>query len=746
MTQADFQTETIPIEVFSEQSYLNYAMYVIMDRALPFLGDGLKPVHRRILYAMSELGLSAPAKFKKAARTIGDVLGKFHPHGDTACYEAMVLMAQPFSYRYPLIEGQGNWGSIDDPKSFAAMRYTEARLSPYAELLLSELGMGTVEWGPNFDGTLDEPLFLPARLPNVLLNGGSGIAVGMATDIPPHNMNEIIAACIHLLDNPKATVEELCQHVKGPDYPAGAEIITAAEEIVAIYRQGTGSIRMRAVWQRENGDIVISALPYQVSPTKVIEQIAQQMQQKLLPMVADVRDEGDSDAPVRVVITPRSNRVDVDELMSHLFATTSLENSYKVNMNMIGSGRKPQVAGLGRILDEWLEFRKQVVRRRLEHRLAQVLDRLHVLAGLLIAFSNLDKIIKIIRASDDPKPELMKAFKLSERQAEAILQLRLRQLARLEEEKLKKEAKELAAEKEEIEKVLSSATRLKNLIKKELMADGKKFGDDRRTRIVARAEAKAISKTELTPVEPVTVILSKMGWVRTAKGHDIQPAELIYKAGDEFLSAAAGRNNQTAIFMDSNGRTYAADPNTFPTARGYGIPLTGLFTIDSGTHFISVLMAEPEQKVIVASTAGYGFISTVQEMYTRNTKGKTFLNLPEGAQPLPPVLLTSQVEEFQIVAITQQGRLLAFGIAALAQMPKGKGNKIIHVQSKNLKAGADSLSFIACLGSQQKLIIAAGKRTFTLTPEMLKEFCGERGARGSKLPRGFQNVSGVSIE
>jgi topoisomerase-4 subunit A len=746
MAENDNLTETLPIHVFSEQSYLNYAMYVIMDRALPFIGDGLKPVHRRILYAMSELGLSAPAKFKKAARTIGDVLGKFHPHGDTACYEAMVLMAQSFSYRYPLVEGQGNWGTVDDPKSFAAMRYTEARLSPYAELLLSELGMGTVQWGPNFDGTLQEPLFMPARLPNVLLNGASGIAVGMATNIPPHNITEVVGACAHLLDNPDATVEELCAHIQGPDYPTGAEIITPPRDIVEIYRTGFGSIRMRGVWRREENDIVITALPFQVSPTRIIEQIALQMQQKKLPMVADVRDEGDSESPVRIVITPRSNRVDVDDLMSHLCATSDLENTYKVNLNMIGTERKPQVKGLRQVLGEWLAFRKQTVTRRLTHRLEQVLDRLHVLEGLLVAYLNLDEIIRIIRTSDDPKPELMQAFAISDRQAEAILQIRLRQLARLEEQRLKKEQKELAAEKESIEKVLASPTRLKNLIKKELTQDAAKFADPRRTKIVARTEARAISKTELSPVEPVTVILSKMGWVRTAKGHDIQAAELLYKAGDEFLAAAPGRSNQPAVFMDANGRTYAADPNDFPTARSYGVPLTGSFSIEGQARVLSVIMGEPEQPLLIASTAGYGFTTELAQMHTRNTKGKAFLSLPENALPLTPITIDPAMENPHLVAVTLQGRMLVFPLGELPHLPRGKGNKIINVLTKDLQAGEDALALLRIVTPCQKLTVLAGKRGFSMTFNVMREFIAERGKRGKKLPRGFQRVSDLVVE
>jgi topoisomerase IV subunit A len=607
-TAKESQVESTPIHLFAETAYLNYAMYVIMDRALPFIGDGLKPVHRRILYAMSELGLKATAKFKKSARTVGDVLGKFHPHGDTACYEAMVLMAQPFSYRYPLIEGQGNWGSVDDPKSFAAMRYTEARLSPYAETLLAEVEMGTVQWGPNFDGTLDEPLTLPARLPNILLNGSSGIAVGMATDMPPHNLNEVVRACIALLDDPAADVERLCQHIQGPDYPTGAEIITPPSEILALYRSGRGSIRMRGTWQAENGDIVINALPHQASPAKIIEQIAALMVAKKLPLVADVRDESDSEDPVRLVITPRSNRVDRDELMLHLFAVTDLERTYKVNLNLIGQDRKPQVKGLVEILTEWLTYRQQTVRRRLEHRLAQVQDRLHVLAGLMIAYMHLDEVIRIIRSNDNPKPLLIERFDLSDRQAEAILQLRLRQLAKLEEKKLKDELEALTAEEKRIQDILGSAARLRSLIKKELLADAKLHGDERRTAIKQRQEARAISQTQLAPVEPVTVILSRQGWVRMAKGHDVAPETLTYKAGDAFLAAAQGRSNQPAVFLDSTGRAYMANVTDFPSVRSNGIPLTGLFKNPPDSYFTSVLMAEPEQQIIAASDAGYGFV------------------------------------------------------------------------------------------------------------------------------------------
>ena len=745
-TTKDVQFESTPIHLFAEQAYRNYAMYVIMDRALPFIGDGLKPVQRRIVYAMSELGLKASSKFKKSARTVGDVLGKFHPHGDSACYEAMVLMAQSFSYRYPLIEGQGNWGSVDDPKSFAAMRYTEAKLSAYADTLLSELGQGTVSWGPNFDGTLSEPLTLPARLPNVLINGSSGIAVGMATDIPPHNVGEIVDACMALLDKPNASDDEILGYIQGPDFPGGAEIITPVEEMREIYKKGRGSIRMRAVWETENGDIVITALPHQVSPIKVIEQIAQLMQQKKLPMISDLRDESDHDDPIRVVITPRSNRVDRDELMLHLFAVTDLERTHKVNLNMIGLDRKPRVKSLPEIISEWLVYRTDVVRRRLQFRLDKVLDRLHIVDGLMIAYLNLDEIIHIIRTSDDPKPELMKRFNLSDRQAEAILQLRLRYLAKLEEQKLAEEKKVLTEEKDYLEKMLGSQSRLKTLVKKELKKDGDQFGDERRTIIVAdSAAARAISQTDLAPVEPVTVILSKMGWVRTAKGHEIDAQELNYKAGDEFLGAAHGRSNQPAVFLDSTGRTYAIESSAFPTARSYGAPLTSFFAPPADAQFYSVLMGEPTLKMLVASSAGYGFVTELSNLITRNQKGKSFLSLSANALPLHPVLLENNLERQMLVAVTEQGRMLVFPLAALPEMPRGKGNKIIQVKPRDLASKEDGLKQMIVVPEGAGVIVSAGKRTFTLTPGIITDFYGERGRRGKKLPRGFQRVDEIAV-
>lgn len=744
-TTKDLQNESMPIHLFAEQAYRNYAMYVIMDRALPFIGDGLKPVQRRIVYAMSELGLKASSKFKKSARTVGDVLGKFHPHGDAACYEAMVLMAQPFSYRYPLIEGQGNWGSVDDPKSFAAMRYTESRLSAYAESLLSELGMGTVSWGPNFDGTLKEPLMLPARLPNVVINGSSGIAVGMATDIPPHNAREIVNACVILLDNPHADPDQLLEQIPGPDYPTGAEIITPREEIRQMYKNGRGSIRMRAVWETENGDIVITALPHQVSPAKIIEQIAVLIQQKKLPLVSDVRDESDHEDPVRVVITPRSNRVDRKELMLHLFAVTDLERTHKINLNLIGLDRKPKVKGLAEIIAEWLTYRTQVVRSRLQLRLDQVLDRLHIVDGLMIAYLNLDEVIRIIRTSDAPKPELMKRFDLSDRQAESILQLRLRYLAKLEEQKLAKEKKILSDEKGYLEKILGSDKRLKTLIKKELVKDSQQFGDDRRTALVTHSEAaRAISQTELAPVEPLTVILSRMGWVRTAKGHEIDARELSYKVGDEFLDAAPGRSNQPAIFMDSTGRTFATEAGGFPTARSYGTPLTSFFSLPPDAHFLSVLMGEPDRKLLVFSSAGYGFVTELGHMITRNQKGKAFLSLPPGALPMAPISLEGSLGEQLLVAVTHQGRMLIFPVVALPEMPRGKGNKIIQINPKDLAVAADGLKQVIIVAKGAAVCLTAGKRQFTLTAGNIHDFFGDRGRRGKKLPRGFQRVDDLA--
>ena len=622
--------EQISLKSYSQQAYLNYAMYVINDRALPHIGDGLKPVQRRIVYAMSELGLKSSAKFKKSARTIGDVIGKFHPHGDSACYEAMVLMAQPFTYRYPLVDGQGNWGSPDDPKSFAAMRYTESRLQGYAEILLSELGQGTVDWKPNFDGTLNEPELLPARLPNVLLNGGSGIAVGMATDIPPHNLREVTSACLHLLDNPGADLSDICEYIKAPDFPTEAEIITSKQDIIKLYETGRGSLKARAVYHVENGEVVITALPYQVSGEKVLEQIASQMQKKKLPMVVDLRDESDHENPTRIIIILRSNRVDIDGVMSHLFSTTDLEKSYRANFNVIGINGRPQVKGLVSLLKEWLQFRTVTVRRRLQHRLDKILDRLHILEGLLVAFLNIDEIIQIIRAEDKPKPALMKRFSISDTQAEAILELKLRHLARLEEVKITAEQQELSEERKRIEQLLSSAARLKTLIKKELAADAEKFGDDRRSPIVSRAESQAFSETDLLSAEPVTIVLSERGWSRAAKGHDVDSGALQYKSGDGFKLSVRGRSNQNVIFLDSTGKAFSVPAHTLPSARGQGEPLTGRLNPTSGATFEGVLMGDDQENVLLASDAGYGFVAKLGDLQTKNRSGKSVLSLPRG--------------------------------------------------------------------------------------------------------------------
>jgi topoisomerase-4 subunit A len=738
-------TEQIPLQQFSRQAYLDYAMYVIMDRALPHIGDGLKPVQRRIIYAMSELGLKATSKYKKSARTVGDVLGKFHPHGDTACYEAMVLMAQPFSYRYPLVDGQGNWGAQDDPKSFAAMRYTEARLSGYADVLLSETGMGTVHWVPNFDGTLKEPQTLPARLPNILLNGTTGIAVGMATDIPPHNIGEVVDACIHLIDKPKSDVVDLIHFIEGPDFPAGAEIITPKSDIAEIYRSGKGVIRMRATYELENGDIVIHALPHQASPAKVLEQIATQMNKKKLPMVADLRDESDHEDPVRLVIVPRSNRVDKEALMAHLFATTDLEKTIRINLNVIGLDRKPCVKGLVDLLKEWIVFRTETVRKRLEYRLEKVNNRLHILDGLLVAYLNIDEVIRIIRTEDKPKPVLMKRFTLSDAQAEAILQLRLRHLAKLEEMKIRTEQEALDKEREYLEKTLASPARMKALIKKELREAAKQHGDPRRTAIVQRKEAQAISEEKLAPVEPITIILSANGWVKAAKGHEIVPQDLAYRPGDSYLSHSRGKSNQTAIFLDTTGRSYGVPAHALPSARGYGEPLTGRLVFPPGATVCTVLMAPEDQQMILASDAGYGFVTRFKDLLTKNTKGKSVLSLPRGAQPLTPVSFTS-ASNVLLAAVTNEGRMLVFPLNKLPVLSKGKGNKIIQIPPKRAVERKELLAHLTLIPEEGTLTIFAGKRFFKLTYGNVQQYMGERGRRGRKLPRGFQKVDRLETE
>ena len=735
--------EGIPMATFTEKSYLDYSMYVVLDRALPNICDGLKPVQRRIIYAMSELGLSAAAKFKKSARTVGDVLGKFHPHGDSACYEAMVLMAQPFSYRYPLIDGQGNWGSPDDPKSFAAMRYTESRLTHFAQALLAELEQGTVEWVPNFDGTLQEPKIMPARLPHVLLNGTTGIAVGMATDIPPHNVREVTAACLHLLDKPDATVKELMKHVQGPDYPTEAEIVTGKADIRNIYETGGGTVRCRAIWEREDEQIVITALPHQVSPAKVLEQMAQQMQQKKLPMVEDLRDESDHENPTRLVIVPRSNRVDPVELMDHLFATTDLERSYRVNMNMIGRDLRPRVYNLKDLLAEWLEFRIETVRRRLQHRLDKVNHRLHILDGMLIAYLNLDEVIRIIRTEDEPKLKLMKRFKLSEEQTEAILETKLRHLAKLEEMKIKGEQKELAKEKGDLEKILGSRQKLRACVREELTEDAEEFGDQRRSPLKERETAKAIDVTQLLPAEPITVVLSDKGWVRAAKGHEVDAKALEYKTGDQFLQAARGRTNETVTFMDSTGRTYCLLAHKLPSARGHGEPLSSGLNPPPGATWAGVLMGGPEDLYLIASDAGYGLVVKLGDLLTDRRAGKAVLKVPKGAKALPPRRVMGYQDDW-LAAVTNTGRIIVFAVGDLPQMEKGKGDKILGIPGAKVQKREEYLIGIAVFKEGQQLMLRTGKGELKLrSGNDIDQYVSERGLRGSKLPRGHQKVKEI---
>ncbi|WP_394130341.1 DNA topoisomerase IV subunit A [Shewanella maritima] len=737
--------EQMPIRRFTEEAYLNYSMYVIMDRALPHIGDGLKPVQRRIIYAMSELGLSAQSKHKKSARTVGDVLGKYHPHGDSACYEAMVLMAQPFSYRYPLVDGQGNWGAPDDPKSFAAMRYTEARLSKFSEVLLSELGQGTVDWGVNFDGTMKEPLTLPSRLPHILLNGITGIAVGMATDIPPHNVKELVGACVELLENPKADLERLMEFVPAPDYPTSAEIITPKRDIEKIYSTGRGSIKMRAVYSVEAGEVVITALPHQAGSGKILEQIASQMQAKKLPMVSDLRDESDHENPVRLVIVPRSNRIDCEQLMAHLFATTDLEKSFRVNLNVLGLDGRPQVKGLRTLLTEWLTYRISTVTRRLQFRLDKVLARLHILDALMVAFLNIDEVIEIIRFHDEPKAELMSRFNLSEKQAEAILELKLRHLAKLEEVKIRAEQEELASERDKLQLTLSSERRLKTLVKKELIKDGDTYGDERRTPIIERSESKALTEQELTPAEAVTVVLSEKGWVRCAKGHDVDAKGLNYKSGDNYLCSASGKSNHPSVFIDSSGRAFATETHTLPSARSQGEPITTRFNIAAGETVQHVLLSDNKQCYLVASDAGYGFICSYSDMVSRNKAGKALLSLPANAQSLVPQKVEKNSEQ-SLLAITTEGRMLIFSLEALPQLSKGKGNKIIGIPTDRAKSREELLLHIAIVPQNAAVTLWAGKRKLTLKASDLEHYRGERGRRGAKLPRGLQRVDSVEIE
>ncbi len=736
--------ERVALHTYTEKAYLEYSMYVINDRALPHIGDGLKPVQRRIVYAMSELGLNATAKYVKSARTVGDVLGKFHPHGDSACYEAMVLMAQPFSYRYPLVDGQGNWGAPDDPKSFAAMRYTESRLSPFADLLLAELDQGTVDFVPNFDGTMTEPSLMPARVPVVLLNGSTGIAVGMATDIPPHNLREVVSACIHLLDDPKASTADLMTHIKGPDYPTEAAIVTPVSEIRAMYEEGRGSIKTRAQYTVENGDVVITALPYQASPARILEQIAGQMQAKKLPMLVDLRDESDHEQPTRLVLIPRSNRVDLERMMSHLFATTDLEKSYRVNMNLIGLDAKPKVKGLRDLLAEWLEYRQATVTRRLEHRRSRIEQRVHVLAGLLIAYLNIDEVIRIVREEDKPRDALMARFGLTDVQANAILDLRLRQLARLEQIKLESERDELESEREAIDKVLGSKAKLKKLIKQELTDDAQKYGDARRSPLTAVDGAVAFTEEDLLSTEPVMVVLSTKGWVRSAKGHDVNPRELSYRTGDECLAAVRGRSNDVLAFVDSTGRSYSVAPHTLPSARGQGEPLTGRLNPPDGARFVGLVMGSGESRVLLASNAGYGFVARLDDLVAKNRAGKAMLNVPKDALALPPCLI-AQTEGALVVAATNDGHLLAFPLAELPELARGKGNKVINIPAAAFKSGAEVMIACVVMTPSEDLLVHAGARHLRLKAKDVEHYLGERARRGRKLPRGFQKVDTLEV-
>ena len=735
--------EQIPLKDYAERAYLDYSMYVVLDRALPFIGDGLKPVQRRIIYSMSELGLSAGAKPKKSARTIGDVIGKFHPHGDSACYEAMVLMAQPFSYRYPLVGGQGNFGSQDDPKSFAAMRYTESKLTPIAEALLEELGHGTVDGTPNFDGTLKEPAWMPSRIPHVLINGTTGIAVGMATDIPPHNLREIVSACIHLLDNPEASIAELCEFVPGPDFPTEAEIITAKSDLLNMYTTGNGSLRARAVYTREEGNIVITALPHQVSPSKIIEQLAAQMRAKKLPMIEDIRDESDHMNPIRLVLFPRSNRIDVDEIMPHLFATTDLEKSYRVNLNMIGLDGRPQVKNLKQILTEWLRFRTNTVTRRLQHRLEKVERRLHLLEGLRIAYLNLDEVIRIVRTEDEPKPVLMARFKLSEEQADYILETKLRQLARLEEMKINAETDELEQERAKINVLLNSKARLKTLIKDELRDDAKKFGDDRRSPLIARAAAQALDDAALVASEPTTIVLSAKGWIRAGKGHDIDAAALNYREGDSYLASGKGRTTQQVAFIDSTGRSYSAPAHSLPSARGNGEPLSGRFSLPPGAQFDTLVIADPATRLVLASDFGYGFVTRFDTLLGNKKAGKQLINMDDKAHVLNPALVEDTARD-RIVVVTSAGHLLMFSVAELPELDNGgKGNKLIEIPKPKLSSGERVVGIAVVAEGKGEATLFAGQRKLILKWADLVEYGGNRAARGSLLPRGFQRVDRI---
>jgi topoisomerase-4 subunit A len=743
MGKALSEGERLPLKTFAEKAYLDYSMYVVLDRALPALADGLKPVQRRIVYAMSELGLSAQSKPKKSARTVGDVLGKYHPHGDVACYEAMVTMAQPFTYRYPLIEGQGNWGAPDDPKSFAAMRYTEAKLAPYAETLLDELEQGTADWVPTYDGTNKEPKLLPARMPNVLVNGTTGIAVGMATDIPPHNLRELAKCCIYLLKTPDARLGTLLEMLPGPDYPSGCQIVSSPDELRQVYETGTGQIRARAVWEEEPGEeskvIIVTALPHQASPAKILEQIAQQMRDKKLPLVADLRDESDHENPTRLVIVPRSNRVDREALMAHLFATTELEKSYRVNLNVINLQNRPKVMNLKDILLEWLEYRQATVKRRLEHRLKQVADRMHLLLGLLTAYLNLDEVIRIIRTEDEPKPVLMKRFKLSDIQADYILDTKLRHLQKLEEMKIKTEQKALAAERAEIEELLKSRAKLQKLIADELKEDAEMYGDDRRCKIEHQPEAQALEVTEIVPAEPITVVLSKAGWIRSAKGHEIDPLSLEYKAGDEFLASAKGKSNQILALLDSKGRAYQLPARDLPSARGHGEPVTSRLDLGDGAKVASVILGDAEDRYVVGSEAGYGFVAKLGELQTDRKAGKTFVSVPEGSKAFNAGRSLNPKTD-RLAVVTHEGRLLVFPLSELPEMAKGKGNKLITVR------GEDRVIAATVVPAGASLQIVSGKRTMGLKGKDLEHYAGSRASRGLFLPQGYRTVAALRAE
>jgi len=725
------------VGVYSERAYLDYSMYVILDRALPFIGDGLKPVQRRIIYAMSELGLKSTAKFKKSARTVGDVLGKFHPHGDSACYEAMVLMAQPFSYRYPFIDGQGNWGAPDDPKSFAAMRYTESKLSPYSDLLLSEVNLGTVDWTDNFDGTIQEPQQLPAQIPNLLLNGTSGIAVGMATDVPPHNLIEVVTACIQLLERPSTDLDALLKILPAPDYPTNAYIVSTKNELYQMYETGNGSVKMRASYIKEDGEIIIEALPYQTSGAKVVAQIATQMRNKKLPLVEDLRDESDHENPTRIVIVPRSNRVDCEQLMLHLFATTDLEKNYRVNMNVIGLDGKPQVKPLIPLLKEWLQFRTQVVVDRLQFRLNKILERLHILEGLLVAYLNIDEVIAIIRREEKPKPVLIKRFKLSEIQTEAILELKLRHLAKLEEIKIKGEEESLGKERKTIDLLLSSETRLKTFIKKELRVIVEEFGDKRRCQIISDVPtAQAFNDQDLIPAENVTVVLSEKGWIKAAKGHEIDPISLNYKAGDAYLQDAKGKSNKMAFFMDSTGRSYTLLASSLPSARGQGEPLTGRLTPSIGAEFIDLVMGDDDQLVLLASDVGYGFISNLGNLKSKTKSGKNVITLPNKSKVMKIVLI-EDIESQYVAVATNRGRLLIFPVTELPLLSKGKGNKLIQIPATDLTARKEIVTGLCALNETQKLRVYYGKRKTLYKSEDWMHFVSHRARRGKELRPGY---------